>query len=96
MELGLENSLEKSLSARTAFAASDGWNASQNTYSLRLRHNFEFGKHSPPMFVSTLQQEVLETLKPEKQPSNMMSNLFITKVEVIVGASSIVGKEKLP
>lgn len=48
------------------------------------------------MFVSTLQQEVLETLKPEKQPSYMMSNLFITKVEVIVGASSIVGKEKLP
>lgn len=45
------------------------------------------------MLVSTLQHEVLETLKPEKRQSYLMSNLFITKVEVIVGAASIVGKD---
>ena len=64
MEGAPENRLEKSSSASTAFALSEGWNASQNTYSLRLLHNLELGKHSPPMFVSTLQHDVLETLKP--------------------------------
>lgn len=63
-EIAAENKLEKSLSASTAFAASEGWNASQNTYSLRLLHNLELDKHSPPMFVSTLQHDVLEILNP--------------------------------
>ena len=59
-----EKRIEKNFSPSTAFAASDGWNASQNTYSSRLLHNFEFGKHKPPMLVSTLQHDVFETLKP--------------------------------
>ena len=54
----------KILSASTAFAASEGWKASQNTNSLRFLHKFELGKHSPPMLVSTLQHEVLDTLNP--------------------------------
>ena len=60
---------EKNFSASTTFAASEVWKASQKTYSLRLPHNFEFGKHSPPMFVSTLQHEVWEILKPAMQLS---------------------------
>lgn len=64
MEGELENKLEKSLSARTALAASEGWKASQKTYSWRFLHNLEFGMHRPPTDVSTLQHEVLETLNP--------------------------------
>jgi hypothetical protein len=67
MEGAAEDRVEKSFSASTAFAASEGWNASQNTYSVRLLHNLVFGIHSPPMFLSTLQQDVLETLKPAEE-----------------------------
>lgn len=58
------NNLVKILSASTAFAASVGWNASQNTYSVLLLHSFEFGKHNPPTLVSTLQHDVFDILKP--------------------------------
>lgn len=63
---GADEKREKNFSARTAFAASDGWKASQNTNSWRFLHTFEFGKHKPPILVSTLQQDVFETLKPEE------------------------------
>jgi len=57
---------EKNFSARTALAASEGWKASQNTNSWRFLQTFEFGKHKPPILVSTLQHDVFETLKPAK------------------------------
>lgn len=50
--------------AITSFAASVGWYASQNTYSLRSLQSLEFGKQRPPTVVSTLQQDVWETLNP--------------------------------
>jgi len=52
------------ISAMTTLAASLGWNASQNTYSERLEQRLEFGRHRPPSFLSTLQQEALPTFNP--------------------------------
>jgi hypothetical protein len=74
-----ENRVEKSFWASTAFAASEGWNASQKTYSLRLLHNLELGKHSPPMDESTLQHDVLEILKPaeEKEYLDLRQRLYL-------------------
>lgn len=66
-EGALANKLVNKWFASTAFAASDGWKASQNTYSWRFLHRLEFGKQSPPSFVSTLQHEVLEILKPDQR-----------------------------
>lgn len=66
-EGALANKEAKKWSARTSFAASDGWKASQNTYSFLSLHKFELGKQSPPMLVSTLQHDVLETLNPTQE-----------------------------
>lgn len=70
MDGAAENRREKNSSASIAFALSEGWNASQNTQSLRLLHNFELGRHSPPTDESTLQHDVLETLKPAEEEKN--------------------------
>jgi hypothetical protein len=42
----------------------------------KLLHNLVFGKHSPPMLVSTLQQDVSETLKPvEEKEFNILKTI---------------------
>jgi hypothetical protein len=85
MEGAAENRLEKSFPASTLFAASEGWNASQNTYSLRLLHIFELGKHSPPTDVSTLQHDVLETLKPAQEKRVTFKTMFTSSIGISHG-----------
>ena len=73
-ECDWEKTVEKILSASTAFAASEGWKASQNTNSVRFLHSFELGKHSPPR-LATLQHEVLDTLNPAPKTKFQLKQL---------------------